>query len=750
MITEILQNSLLEIIAILLITSFLVWLLTWLFTRWSWKRKFKNEQESHQETSTVLSKTLDDKNKYVNLFDDKSEEYNSLFGDKEALEVANQQMRQEFEGLSREKNVLSLNSKNLKANNQSQKETITELLVIKNDYGVLLEDYEVQQQKVNKLQVFHAQLKEERENLTAELTKERFENRNKNKLVSELKSKVSDIKSAKSTENDAFLKLKTDYKSDMRYLKEQLNEERNKNRQWQVRLQEKKQQLPVEPQKAADKPTDNQAFTHDNQAFTQRIETYKLQISQLREQLKKEQQAHLLLSQNIASNTDNNDADSKLLADLEASQNKYNDLLQKYQQLKLKNQANKLTVSQNAFSAVESQNENKQILADYENLAIQHQDLVKKYQRLESTQRKAAERLAIFAKQQQNYKSLEGDFAILRAKAEKANEMKAHLSNLESLNSNLKRKLARTKEEMRTQTAFSSEPLNDNQLAHQVKELQRKNGLLKEHNYQLSIDLDEVNKKMGSYEGKLSNLSRFKNDYQRLLDRSENWQNESNNLQKQISLLNEENAQFKDSINNLSVFRTKYKEVVRQNEQLGLKLHESHQNTVSKENDLLNLQTKTSQINDLEKQVSELNLSFQEGNKQISDLQQRLHHAVTQKQNLQQQLDKTQQELDKLASQQTVLLDEDAILYEISERSHLIDFSTIGLALAKDKEDLKKIKGIGEFIERKLNALGIYRFEQIAKFTDVEMEAITKAIDFFPGRIQRDKWVEQAKNLQQI
>jgi len=260
--------------------------------------------------------------------------------------------------------------------------------------------------------------------------------------------------------------------------------------------------------------------------------------------------------------------------------------------------------------------------------------------------------------------------------------------------------------------------------------------------------LDEVNKKMGNYQGELSALSRFKNDYQRLLDKSSTWQDEHIHLQKQMTELKEENAQFQDSINNLSVFRSKYKEVVRQNEQLGLQLHKSHQSIVAKDSSLLNLQTQTSQIKDLERQVTDLNKEFQERNKHIAELQQRLSHAVTQKQNLQQQLDKTQKEREKLANQQTVLLDEDAILYEISERSHLIDFSKIGLARATEKEDLKKIKGIGEFIERKLNALGIYRFEQIAKFTEVEMNAITKAIDFFPGRIQRDKWVKQAKSFQ--
>ncbi len=73
--------------------------------------------------------------------------------------------------------------------------------------------------------------------------------------------------------------------------------------------------------------------------------------------------------------------------------------------------------------------------------------------------------------------------------------------------------------------------------------------------------------------------------------------------------------------------------------------------------------------------------------------------------------------------------------------------SKIGTASADDKDDLTKIKGIGAFIEEKLNNLGIYQFGQIANFDDATVENITNAIEFFPGRIQRDQWVAQAKAL---
>jgi predicted flap endonuclease-1-like 5' DNA nuclease len=87
------------------------------------------------------------------------------------------------------------------------------------------------------------------------------------------------------------------------------------------------------------------------------------------------------------------------------------------------------------------------------------------------------------------------------------------------------------------------------------------------------------------------------------------------------------------------------------------------------------------------------------------------------------------------------------ILARIEEKAKNIDFGRIGIATIDDKDDLKIIKGIGPFIEKKLNALKIFTFRQIANFTEEDEEKVTDAIEFFPGRIRRDEWVYQAKNL---
>ena len=61
-------------------------------------------------------------------------------------------------------------------------------------------------------------------------------------------------------------------------------------------------------------------------------------------------------------------------------------------------------------------------------------------------------------------------------------------------------------------------------------------------------------------------------------------------------------------------------------------------------------------------------------------------------------------------------------------------------------DDLTKINGIGQVLKGKLNKLGITTFRQIADFTAADIERIDAVLDF-PGRIEREKWVEQARDM---
>lgn len=61
-------------------------------------------------------------------------------------------------------------------------------------------------------------------------------------------------------------------------------------------------------------------------------------------------------------------------------------------------------------------------------------------------------------------------------------------------------------------------------------------------------------------------------------------------------------------------------------------------------------------------------------------------------------------------------------------------------------DDLTRIKGIGPRLAARLADLGIARFEQIAAWNPDHAAEISRTLGF-PGRVLRDRWVEQARDL---
>jgi len=94
-----------------------------------------------------------------------------------------------------------------------------------------------------------------------------------------------------------------------------------------------------------------------------------------------------------------------------------------------------------------------------------------------------------------------------------------------------------------------------------------------------------------------------------------------------------------------------------------------------------------------------------------------------------------------------LLYEKDEALLLIAQRKHLLDYKSFGTATLSEMDDLKMISGIGPFIEERLHAVDIYTFSQISKFTAQDIETINEAIEYFSGRIERDEWVAQAKEL---
>ncbi|MBB4120112.1 NADH-quinone oxidoreductase subunit NuoE [Martelella radicis] len=64
----------------------------------------------------------------------------------------------------------------------------------------------------------------------------------------------------------------------------------------------------------------------------------------------------------------------------------------------------------------------------------------------------------------------------------------------------------------------------------------------------------------------------------------------------------------------------------------------------------------------------------------------------------------------------------------------------------EEPDDLKMISGVGPKIEKLLNDIGIYKFEQIAAWTPGECAWVNASLKL-GGRIERDEWLRQANVL---
>lgn len=62
-------------------------------------------------------------------------------------------------------------------------------------------------------------------------------------------------------------------------------------------------------------------------------------------------------------------------------------------------------------------------------------------------------------------------------------------------------------------------------------------------------------------------------------------------------------------------------------------------------------------------------------------------------------------------------------------------------------DDLTRMKGVGSKLAERLQGLGITSFAQIAALTPSEADALDAQLGNFQGRLQRDRWIEQARFL---
>jgi predicted flap endonuclease-1-like 5' DNA nuclease len=101
------------------------------------------------------------------------------------------------------------------------------------------------------------------------------------------------------------------------------------------------------------------------------------------------------------------------------------------------------------------------------------------------------------------------------------------------------------------------------------------------------------------------------------------------------------------------------------------------------------------------------------------------------------------------ASRNQILIDQKPQSLSKHEREEQDSLSRVDESKANSaqQDDLTRIKGLGPKIEEILKKDGIFTFRDIAQWNDADIERVDKNLGKFQGRIQRDKWVEQARLL---
>ena len=93
---------------------------------------------------------------------------------------------------------------------------------------------------------------------------------------------------------------------------------------------------------------------------------------------------------------------------------------------------------------------------------------------------------------------------------------------------------------------------------------------------------------------------------------------------------------------------------------------------------------------------------------------------------------------------------EGLIIERVTSRGDSLDWSKIGVSEGNNPDDLTLIKGIDDFTQRKLNALGIFTFRQIANIDSDAGKAVNDSLELLPGKVSELAWAKQAITMLEL
>jgi predicted flap endonuclease-1-like 5' DNA nuclease len=166
-------------------------------------------------------------------------------------------------------------------------------------------------------------------------------------------------------------------------------------------------------------------------------------------------------------------------------------------------------------------------------------------------------------------------------------------------------------------------------------------------------------------------------------------------------------------------------------------------------NQIAKLKTQNAQLLETPQNFVDAKTTTVAPSKEVAELRERLNTFETSLSRLSGENQALRSDLAMLKTQPTVetaAKAEDGELVLGNDKTVLYDKIIVS---DRDKDALTNIEGIGDFLEKKLNSIGVFSYEDIANWTPGRIDEVTGKIGYIPGRIEKDNWVGQAALLLQ-
>ncbi len=187
--------------------------------------------------------------------------------------------------------------------------------------------------------------------------------------------------------------------------------------------------------------------------------------------------------------------------------------------------------------------------------------------------------------------------------------------------------------------------------------------------------------------------------------------------------LNSTQAELLEIRNEKEILQKEHESLIAQNE--SLTLENSQKNDASLEESSTSFEER---LLEMEQRINQLEREKAVLNKEVSTLGNRPHHVSI--------------------DDESVIVNRRRPKLIHPKQDEILNLQTIiPVATTKRKDNLKGINGIGPFLEEQLNGIGIFTYEQISKLDSKTIDKITEAIEYIPGRIEKDDWVGQANKI---